>query len=138
MQCCHSDCLAAFHPYCAYSSGVHMAVRVDSDDRAHYELFCKKHDPTRRQEHRDGHIDAERESKGKRRSLESYRMSNGPGGLEVAGKTIKEEHRGQHDCRGTPLLLFKDSPLPSTSPCDGLQDTAEKNTQLGLLKTRKR
>ena len=130
MQCCREDCLAAFHPYCAYSSSVHMAVRVDGDNPAHYEVFCKKHDPSRREETRDGHIDAERERKEKRGSLESHRMSAGSRGVGVTRE--KEERSGQQGWRGTPQLFFTES------PGDGLQDTAEKDSQLGLLKTRKR
>ena len=129
MQCCYDDCLAAFHPYCAYSSSVHMAVRVDSDNHAHYEVFCKKHDLSRREESRDGHIDAERERKAKRGSLESHGMSVGSRDVEATRK--KEERRGQQGWHGSPLLFTE-------SPGDGLQDTAEKNTQLGLLRTRKR
>ena len=45
VQCCHKDCLIAFHPYCAFTSDRSMATRIDSEGYVHYEICCKKHDP---------------------------------------------------------------------------------------------
>jgi hypothetical protein len=44
VQCCVGDCLAAFHPYCAYVARQQMVVRVDpATELVTYELYCKKH-----------------------------------------------------------------------------------------------
>ena len=45
VQCSYRDCLTAFHPYCAFTSAYTMGARVDSCDCAHYEIFCRKHQP---------------------------------------------------------------------------------------------
>lgn len=50
VQCCHKDCLVAFHPYCAFTSDRSMATRIDSGGYVHYEICCKKHDPRSKQE----------------------------------------------------------------------------------------
>ena len=132
MQCCHHDCLAAFHPYCAHSSGVFMAVNVDSLNQAHYEIFCRKHDPNRRRASRNAQVGAERDRKASKGSVESYRHRhrNSAETWNVEGYSEEEEEEQRRP--DTPLVLL------TNSPDDGLQDTAQKNIQLRLLKTRKR
>jgi hypothetical protein len=47
VQCCVGDCLAAFHPYCAYVVRQQMVVRVDPlTELVTYELYCQKHKHT--------------------------------------------------------------------------------------------
>jgi hypothetical protein len=44
VQCCVGECLAAFHPYCAYTARQQMLVRIDPHrDQSVCELYCPKH-----------------------------------------------------------------------------------------------
>ena len=46
VQCCHKECLTAFHPYCAFTSKYTMVAPVDSGGYATYQIYCRKHDPS--------------------------------------------------------------------------------------------
>lgn len=44
VQCAVTECLKAFHPYCAYTARQQMIVRLDEDENvSSYELYCPKH-----------------------------------------------------------------------------------------------
>lgn len=43
MQCAHGDCLASFHPYCAFISNRQMVTRVDSKSCHCFEIYCNDH-----------------------------------------------------------------------------------------------
>ena len=93
----------------AHSSGVSMAVNVDSVNQAHYEIFCRKYDPNKRSTSRDAQVGAERDRKASKGSVESHRHRHRKSAetWNVEGCSEEEVQRWPD----TPLLLLTNSPM---------------------------
>ena len=110
VQCCHEDCLVAFHPYCAFTSDHSMVTRIDSQDFAHYEIYCRKHDPSSQRVSGDG---------GDERGATTSDDVVLKGG-ESKGLIVTNPNRYALNL-SSPCTLRHDSPL------NGLEDTAVKD-----------
>jgi hypothetical protein len=102
-----------------------MSTRVDSNDTVRYEIFCKKHAP-----HRGREVQGVRGEK----TSERHFKPSVPASLSKSSEGTQDEKNGYVGMQSGAIdeLTCKDSPIVHlNSPCDGLQDTAEKCRGLG-------
>lgn len=113
-----------------------MSTRIDTSGTIHYEIFCTKHGPQRNRDVqivRGDQISKNKGTKGRFKSVSGTHTANDSVSTNSRSNREREEGQagmrsggfGEHSSKCSPIVLL-------SSPCDGLQDTAEKSSRSAI------